>query len=233
MKYTHLFSQFQPFDHPNCSLSEGVSRVYKRKIFGLSLSHFSRSCDYSKRPEGAEKDNMYQHDECTRERSAGAALYDRFAASIFGYARLSTPSWEDAEDVTLEVLTAALEQGSLSSLTEQQQFAWLRRVAHNKLVDRYRHSVRLPVVPLEQVVETVRIEEGLTPEQVVLRREELERLYKAVSSLSLAQQQVLQLRFGEGLHFAEIAVLLNKREATVRKLCSRTLALLRTMYEQQ
>jgi RNA polymerase sigma factor (sigma-70 family) len=175
---------------------------------------------------------MHQHDKCTQGRSADAALYDRFAASIFGYARLFTPSWEDAEDVTLEVFTAALEQGNLSSLTEQQQFAWLRRVAHNKLVDRYRRSVRLPVVPLEQVSEKVRIEEGLTPEQMVLRREELERLYKAVSALSLPQQQILQLRLGKGLRFAEIAVLLNKREAAVRKLCSRTLALLRTIYEK-
>lgn len=176
---------------------------------------------------------MYKHDECTQGMSADAALYDRFATSIFGYAKLFTPSWEDAEDVTLEVFTAALEQGNLSSLNEQQQLAWLRRVAHNKLVDRYRRSLRLPVVPLEQVVETARSEERLTPEQVVLRREELERLYKAVSALSVDQQQVLQLRLGEGLRFAEIAVLLNRREAALRKLWSRTLAHLRRVYERE
>ena len=175
---------------------------------------------------------MYQHDECIRRRSADVALYDRFAASIFGYVRLFTPSWEDAEDVTLEVFIAALEKGNLTSLSEQQQLAWLRRVARNKLVDRYRRSARLPVVPVEQVVETACIEEGFTPEQVVLRREELERLYKAVSTLSLTQQQVLQLRLGEDLRFAEIAVLLDKREEAVRKLWSRTLAHLRRIYER-
>lgn len=176
---------------------------------------------------------MQQHDECTQKRSAAAALYDRYASSIFAYARLYTASWEDAEDITLEVFTAALEQENLSALGERQQLAWLRRVAHNKLVDRYRRAVHLPAIPLEQVVESVRTAEALTPEQVVLRGEELERLYQAVRNLSLFQQQVLQLRFGEGLHFAEIAVLLNKREATVRKLCSRSIALLRTIYEQQ
>jgi RNA polymerase sigma factor (sigma-70 family) len=176
---------------------------------------------------------MRQHDECIQKSSADAALYDRYAASIFAYARLHTSSAEDAEDVMLEVFTAALEQENLPALTEKQQFVWLRRVAHNKLVDRYRRSAHLPVVPLEQVVETVRHEEALTPEQVILRREELEQLYKAVSKLPLTQQQVLQLRFGEGLQFAEIAVLLNKRETAVRKLCSRTLALLRMIYNQQ
>lgn len=51
---------------------------------------------------------MQQHDECTQRKSTAAALYDRYASSIFAYARLNTPSWEDAEDVTLEVFTAAL-----------------------------------------------------------------------------------------------------------------------------
>jgi len=179
-----------------------------------------------------EKERMQQHDEYTQIKSAAAALYDRFASSVFAYARLYTPLWEDAEDVTLEVFTAALEWENFSALTEQQQLSWLRRVAHNKLVDRYRSAVHLPAIPLEQVMETVRTEEALAPEQMVLRGEELERLYQAVRNLSLFQQQILQLRFGEGLHFAEIAVLLNKREATVRKLCSRTIALLRTIYEQ-
>ena len=74
--------------------------------------------------------------------------------------------------------------------------------------------------------------ESLTPEQLVLRREELELLYESVGKLSLEQQQVLQWRFGEGLRFAQIAILLNKREATVRKICSRSLALLRGIYHQ-
>ena len=109
---------------------------------------------------------------------------------------------------------------------------WLRRVAQNKLVDRYRRSHHVSLLPLEQVVETLQAEEALAPEQVVVRREELERLSSAVGKLPPLQQQVLQLRLGDGLRFAEIAVLLDKREAAVRKLYSRTLALLRTIYEQ-
>jgi RNA polymerase sigma factor (sigma-70 family) len=85
---------------------------------------------------------------------------------------------------------------------------------------------------MEQVVETVCVEEALSPEQVVVRREEMKQLYTAVGKLSLFQQQVLQLRVGDGLRFAEIAILLNKSEVTVRKLYSRTLALLRMVYEQ-
>ncbi len=175
---------------------------------------------------------MHQQDESLQLESAAHALYQRYATSIFAYARLHTPSWEDAEDLTLEVFTAALEQDNLSRLTDKQQFVWLRSVAQHKLVDRYRRSIHVSVIPLEQVVETVQAEGTLSPEQVVVRREELQRLYTAVGKLSLLQQQILQLRVGDGLRFAEIAILLNKREETVRKLYSRTLALLRTIYEQ-
>ena len=82
-----------------------------------------------------------------------------------------------------------LEQENLSLLSGRQQFAWLCRVAHNKLVDPYRRVVHLPAVSLEQVMETVCTEEALTPEQMVLRGEELERLYQAVRNLPLFQQQ--------------------------------------------
>jgi RNA polymerase sigma factor (sigma-70 family) len=176
---------------------------------------------------------MQQQDQHQQSCSSDSALYDRYAASIFAYARLHTTSWQDAEDLTLEVFLAALEHDNLSWLADKQQFVWLRRVAHNKLIDNYRRSSRTAVVPLEQVVETVYHDEALTPEQFTLRREELERLYRAIGKLSLLQQQVLQLRFGDGLRFADIAILLNKGEQTVRKLYSRTLARLRTIYEQQ
>jgi DNA-directed RNA polymerase specialized sigma24 family protein len=119
-----------------------------------------------------EKENLQQYDECTQGKSATSAVSDRYAFSIFAYTRWYTFSWEDAEDVTLEAFTAALEQANLSALIEQQQLVWLRCVAHNKLVDRYRRSVDLSVIPLEQVKETVRTEEALTPEEMVLQGEQ-------------------------------------------------------------
>ena len=176
---------------------------------------------------------MTQQDEYKPVCSSDSTLYDRHAAIILAYARSHTASWQDAEDLTLEVFLTALEHDNLAWLTGKQQLVWLWRVAHNKLVDSYRRPGHPPAVPLEQAVESACRDEALMPEQLVLRREELELLYTAVGKLSLHQQQVLQLRFGEGLRFAEIAVLLNKREAAVRKICSRSLALLRRIYDQQ
>src|SRR5437870_376804 len=99
------------------------------------------------------KASMPQQDERKQLCSSDSSLYDRLAASIFAYVRLHTSSLEDAEDLTLEIFLTALEHDNLSWLTEKQQFVWLRRVAHNKLVDSYRRPTSPPAVPLEQVVE--------------------------------------------------------------------------------
>jgi RNA polymerase sigma-70 factor, ECF subfamily len=176
---------------------------------------------------------MQQQGEPNLANSPDSTLYERHAAIILAYARSQTASWQDAEDLTLEVFLTALEHDNLSWLTDKQQLVWLWHVAHNKLIDGYRRSKHMSTVPLEQVIENACRDEALMPEQLVLKREELEWLYRAVGTLTFQQQQVLQLRYGEGLRFAEIGILLNKREAAVRKICSRSLALLRKIPEHR
>jgi RNA polymerase sigma factor (sigma-70 family) len=175
---------------------------------------------------------MQQQGRCEQTNIAETDLYHRFASAIFAYARLHSASWEDAEDLTIDVFLSAYEHNRLSWMTEQQQLIWLRRVAHNKLIDRYRRTTRCTVVPLEQIIEQVLHDESPTPEQLLLRRETLQQLYQAVEKLPVLQQQLIQLRFGDELSFAEIAILLQKKEPAIRKLYSRTLARLRALYSR-
>jgi RNA polymerase sigma factor (sigma-70 family) len=164
------------------------------------------------------------------DKSTTTALYDRYAHIIFAYLRLHLSSLEDAEDVTLEVFMAALEHHNLAGLSAQEQLMWLRRVASNKMIDIYRRTQRHPLVALESVTERLYEDESQSPEHMALRQERYQQLHVAISKLPELQQQLLQLRFGDGLRFAEIAILLNKREDALRKLLSRTLAFLRTNY---
>jgi len=96
-------------------------------------------------------------------------------------------------------------------------------------VDTYRH----PSVALEKVAETIYEDERLSPEHIALHREEYRQLHHVLSTLPALQQQILQLRYGHSLRFADIAILLNKREDAVRQLLSRTLGYLRTIYAQR
>lgn len=173
--------------------------------------------------EPKEEDRLENHDNQT-------ALYERYGRAIFGYLRLHIRSPEEAEDLLLEVFLAALEQDNLSAFSPEEQLAWLRRVAHNKLANVYRRESRHPHVTLDSIVETIVGEEE--PEQLALYSEERKHLREAISKLPALQQHILQLRYTDGLRCREIAVLLNKREAAVRKLLSRSILFLRQIYQQ-
>ncbi|MDQ2715473.1 MAG: hypothetical protein M3Z08_11250 [Chloroflexota bacterium] len=67
--------------------------------------------------------------------SPAASLYRRYAPVIFSYLRLHVPSYEDAEDLLVEVFLAAFEHGKVFELREREQIAWLQRVARNKMIE--------------------------------------------------------------------------------------------------
>ncbi len=158
------------------------------------------------------------------------ALFERYGQSIFAYLRLHTRSLQDAEDLLLDVFLAGLENDNLSALSPPEQLAWLRRVAHNKLLNTYRRNSRSPSVTLDSIGETLFAES--TPEQATLQQEEHRQLRAALQKLPTLQQHILQLRYGDGLRCPEIALLLNKREGAVRKILSRSIHLLRQIYRQ-
>lgn len=174
------------------------------------------------------------HISTSGESDAGAQLYHIHARAIFAYIRLYVPMQEEAEDLLLEVFLAALEQSPLvTGMNEATQRAWLRNVAHNKIIDHYRRSQRRPVVPLDTLAETLYEDEKRSPEQLALSREELARVHAIVAGLPELQRQVVQLRFIYGLRSAEIAEVLGKKEGAVRKLLWRALKLVRAVYVQE
>jgi RNA polymerase sigma factor (sigma-70 family) len=175
---------------------------------------------------------MQQHERAALNDSPMAVMYRQHAPVIFAYLCRHTSSREDAEDLLLEVFLAALEHGKFPALAEKEQQAWLWTVARNKVVDHYRRLTRHPSVTLKQVVDSVYENDELAPEQVTLRHEEYAQLHATLKELPALQQEVLRLRFGNNMRCAEIATILEKSEGSVRMLLSRTLKLLRTIYEK-
>ena len=162
---------------------------------------------------------------------AAEEFYNRYASLLLTYLYSQVSSRQDAEDLLLEVFVAALNNEKLFHLSDEQQLAWLRRVARNKVIDQYRHAAVLSLLPLEQVQEAS--DDELTPERRAMQREQYEHLYRSIEQLSPLEQQLIRLRYGNGLRLVEIADILNKPDGTVRKLLARTLHKLRTGYEQQ
>ena len=159
-----------------------------------------------------------------------AALYDRFAADVLTCLCRMVANRQDAEDLLLDVFMAAFASEALLRLPAARQLAWLRRVARNKAIDRYRRMAHVTLVPLDHVAD--RQDEDLTPDQYAERRQDHERLVTAVARLPADQQELLRLRFGLGFRLTQIAERSARPEGTVRKLLSRTLRRLRQLYEQ-
>ena len=165
------------------------------------------------------------------EGKALADLYQQHAPALLTHLRANAHSVEDAEDLLLDVFVAALERASLRALSMEEQRAWLWRVARNKLVDYYRKRSLRQHMPLDVVSETIFEDDELAPEQVALRNEERRDLRAAIKRLPALQQEILLLRFVNGLRSPEIACMLKKRDSAVRMMLSRTLNVLRDLYK--
>jgi RNA polymerase sigma-70 factor (ECF subfamily) len=113
----------------------------------------------------------------------------------------------------------ALARGRFATRSAQ---AWLYRLAHNQVVDHYRR--RGTALPLEDGAPAL----DDVPE-TVLQRQQRAQLRQALAHLTQDQQEILRLRFGEGLKAGAIAEVLGKSEGAIRALQHRALATLRRL----
>ncbi|HEU5227672.1 MAG TPA: sigma-70 family RNA polymerase sigma factor [Ktedonobacteraceae bacterium] len=155
-------------------------------------------------------------------------LYDRFAPAILSALLQQVAHPQDAEDLLLEVFMAALQSSVLEQLPPERQLAWLRRVARNKVIDRYRHHALVTLLPLEQA--HTQEDQALTPEQHAEHQEKLDWLAHALVQLSSSQQELLRLRYSHELRLAEIAAIVGRSEGAVRKQLARTIRQLQKLY---
>jgi RNA polymerase sigma factor (sigma-70 family) len=157
-------------------------------------------------------------------------LYERFAETLLASLCQQVAHRQDAEDLLLEIFLAALQNPALIGLPAERQLAWLRRVARNKVIDHYRHTALLTMLPLEQTPPPE--DQRLTPERQAEEQETRTWLAQAIKGLPPEQRELLRLRYAQELRLTQIAALMEKSEGTVRKMLSRTLRRLRTLYEQ-
>ncbi len=162
-----------------------------------------------------------------------ARLYRTYAPGLLTYVSMRVPSPEDAEDLVVEVFLAALEHAKFTMLSEKAQQMWLWRVTRNKVIDAYRKAKTRQSVTLDHVAEGLFEDEMFSPEYTALRQEDYMDLSVHLQSLPPLQQEILRLRFGQDLSCSEIATALGKQENVVRVTLSRSLNLLRKIYQRR
>ncbi len=167
-----------------------------------------------------EQARRYDHD-------ALAELYDRYALRIYTYLYRRVGSAQAAEDLTSDVFVSVLEAIQARKPWKVSFRAWLYRIAHNIVVDWYRSGSGQYLEDLEESVLEVVVHEH--DDDDAWSREGLRH---ALGCLTEIQQQVLLLRFGEGLKVREIAEVLQKSTGAIEALQHRALTTLRERLEQ-
>lgn len=153
-------------------------------------------------------------------------LYREYLPRIHNYIRLRVNGEHLAQDLTATVFERAVSRQH--TLRRPEAFgAWLFRIAHTTVAGYYRQH--RPVVALEEA--DSQPAPGDSPPQVVMRREELERLRQVVSTLSEREQEIIRLKFAGGLGNQEIAKVLQLRAGHVAVILYRALRKLRTRLE--
>lgn len=151
----------------------------------------------------------------------------------------------DSIDVVQDALVSAL--GGLEDFTYKNEgdfVRWLSRIAENVLRDNWdrfqaekrdiRKEVRLDnyrPTSGDGLVGTAGPVEAATPSVIMSRKEELDKLEKAIDTLKAEYRQVIVLTKIEGLGYQEIGDRLGKSTEAVRKLVSRAMTALINAFE--
>lgn len=146
---------------------------------------------------------------------AFASVYEELFERVFRYMLLRVGEQAEAEDLTQEVFARVWEALPHYRPRGLPFAAWVFRIAHNLVVDRYRRKGRGQEVPLES---GLGLAESHDPAEAALANLDAQHLRAALGHLTDLQRQVVLLRFGAGLSLQETARALNKSEGAVKAL---------------
>ncbi len=162
-----------------------------------------------------------------RDHDAFSQLYVLYFDRVYRYVRLKLGNPVEAEDTTALVFFNAWRTIHHFSPQRESSFAaWLFRLAHNAVVDRYR-SMR-DTVSLDTTDQRPVVRMTLPgPEALVERKLTIAELTAALQVLTEEQREVILLRFVEGLSAREVGEILGKNEGAVRGMQFRAIEALR------
>ena len=174
-------------------------------------------------------DSSYDEAALVKRAVAGDAdafgeLYLLHLDAIYRYAYYRVGDAKDAEDITEQVFLKAGEALPGYKQLGNPFTSWLYRIAHNVIVDHHRRQK--PTVPMPLPEKAGWESKQPTSLEQVIEAEEAAALSSAIARLSEEQQQVITLRFIEGLNHAEVARIMDKSEGACRVIQHRALVAL-------
>lgn len=151
-------------------------------------------------------------------------------SAVYNYFRFHVPLPDVAEDLTAETFFKVVRAASRFEPSKGTGKTWILTVARNVLGDWRRRARLRQYVPLGSMHDLVY--EAPSPEERLMKEEEIGRLLDAVATLGSAERELIGLRYGSGLDTAELAQMLGISEGNVRTRLWRVLGKLRKVLHQ-
>ena len=154
-----------------------------------------------------------------------AAWYEAHGKAVYNYFRFQLVPPDDAEDFTAETFLRAVRAADRYDPSRAQVQTWLLTIARNVLIDERRSARVRRQVGIDELRDLAMDEPS--PEERMLRREEVGAAMTAMGALGNDDRELLSLRYGGELDIAELADLLEVPAGTVRTRLWRALERLR------
>ena len=149
------------------------------------------------------------------DRTALSEIYEAFFPPIYQFVRLKVDDRHLAEDIASDVFTKLIDNMGTRNGPRQSLRGWLFRVARNEIHRHYGKIRQFPTATLDEWLPSSA--EG-DLELEFIRSVNAERARQALQTLGDDQQEVLILRFGEGLNLQETADIMGKSTSAVKSL---------------
>ena len=139
-------------------------------------------------------------------------LLDTFWPNVFNYQLKRTKSENDAEDITIQTFSKAFDK--IHTFDDQYVFkTWLITISKNVHIDllRKKNSSISTETTIEQEEKVyLVVDENPTPEDKIIREQNLAELLRDIKQLKPKYQEVIQLRYFQELSYKEISKQINE-----------------------
>ncbi|MGK0324768.1 MAG: RNA polymerase sigma-70 factor (ECF subfamily) [Polaribacter sp.] len=139
-------------------------------------------------------------------------LLDTFWPNVYNYQLKRTKSENDAEDITIQTFSKAFDK--IHTFDDQYAFkTWLITISKNVHIDLLRKKKASifaeTTIEQEDKVYLV-VDENPTPEDKIIREQNLAKLLRDIKQLKPKYQEVIQLRYLQELSYKEISKQINE-----------------------
>lgn len=155
------------------------------------------------------KEDLQKHirEAKANKQSAFRFLLDCFWLDVYQFQLKRTKSENDAEDITIQTFSKAFDK--IATYNDQYVFkTWLISISKNVHIDLLRKKkISIDHDTSKEQEEKVYLvaDENPTPEDRIIREQNLEKLLKDIKLLKPKYQEVIQLRYFQEMSYKEIA----------------------------